>query len=281
MTLACDSHVHIVGDHATYPWVASRAYTAPAAPLDQLRAVAEPAGIGRFVIVQPSFYGTDNRVTLDALDVLGEAGRGVAVVDPAADHGMLREMQDRGVRGLRINLYSVLADPMARLEDRFGPVRDMAGRMGWHVQVVAPATVLADAAGLLGAAGVTLVIDHYGLPAGHATGSEVGQQLLALAAMPHVWVKLSAPSRISLDPMDTTPPAPWLAAMLKAAPDRVVWGSDWPHTPFHDTVHGEAPALAWRPLPYAALVERFRSALPADVTQAVMVDNPARLYGFG
>ena len=280
MTLACDSHVHIVGNHATYPWVASRAYIAPPALLEQLRAEAAPAGIGRFVIVQPSFYGTDNRATLDALDALGGAGRGVAVVDPAVGQGALREMHDGGVRGLRINLYSVLADPMARLEDRFGPVRDLAGRMGWHVQVVAPAAVLADAAELLGAAGVPVVIDHYGLPAGHARESEIGQRLLALAAQPHVWVKLSAPSRISLNPTDTTPPAPWLAAMLAAAPDRTVWGSDWPHTPFHDTVPGEVPALAWRPLSYAALVEQFRSALPPDATQAVMVDNPARLYGF-
>ena len=281
MTLACDSHVHIVGDHDRYPWVASRAYTAPPAPLERLRSEAEPAGIGRFVIVQPSFYGTDNRATLDALDTLGEAGRGVAVIDPATDAETLQRMHARGIRGLRINLYSVLASPMASLEDSFGPVRDVARRIGWHVQVVASAPVLAGAAAMLAGAGVCVVIDHYGLPGHHAPDSDTGRQLLGLMRQPNVWVKLSAPSRSSSDPMDVEPPAAWLRAMLDAAPDRTVWGSDWPHTPFHDTVKGHVPHLPWRPIAYGALVDRFRAALPAGAEQSVMVDNPARLYDFG
>ncbi len=277
---ACDSHVHVVGDHAIYPWVASRAYTAPPAPVEALRAVAEPAGVGRFVIVQPSFYGTDNRATLDALDALGPAGRGVAVVDPDVDDATLQDMDARGVRGLRINLYSVMAEPAAPLEARFGPVRDVARRMGWHVQVIAPARALVGAAAMLAEAGVSVVIDHYGLPGTHDPASEIGRHLVGLARQPNVWFKLSAPSRISLDPLEVEPPAAWVHALLEAAPDRTVWGSDWPHTPFHATVAGHAPALDWRPIPYAALVERFRAALPAGAEQAVMAGNPARLYGF-
>ena len=280
MTLACDCHVHIVGDEHRYPWVASRAYSSPPALLERLRAEAAPSGIGRFVIVQPSFYGTDNSATLDATDTLGDAGRAVAVVDPGTGLDTLRAMHDRGVRGLRINLYSVLATPMQRLEDRFGPIRDLAGRMGWHVQVIAKADILTNAADMLAGAGVPVVIDHYGLPMGHTPGSEVGQQLVALARQPNVWVKLSAPSRSLPDPMAVSPLADWLGALIEAAPDRCVWGSDWPHTPFHDATPGELPHLPWRPLSYAALAENMRAALPAGAEKAVMVDNPARLYGF-
>ena len=280
MTLACDCHVHIVGDERRYPWVASRAYSSPPALLDTLLAEAAPCGIGRFVIVQPSFYGTDNSATLDAVDTLGDAGRAVAVIDPGTSPDTLREMHDRGVRGLRINLYSVLATPMARLEDRFGPIRDVAGKMGWHVQVIAKTDFLTDAADMLAGAGVPVVIDHYGLPRGYTPASAVGQKLLALIRQPNVWVKLSAPSRVLPDPMAVSPPADWLGALIEAAPDRCVWGSDWPHTPFHDTIPGEVPHLAWRPLSYTALAQNIRAALPAGVEQGVLVDNPARLYGF-
>ena len=282
MDIACDSHVHIVGDQAAYPWAPGRSYTAPPATVAMLRAVAEGAGIGRFVVVQPSFYGTDNRPTLDALDALGGSGRGVAVIDPAiTDDAALRAMHAQGVRGLRINLYSRMAAAMPALDQAFLPTRDVAARMGWHVQVIAPAPVLLAAAGLLDGAGVPVVLDHYALPGGIAPGSPDGRALLALARRPHVWVKLSAPYRVHADPLATDPPADWLAALLDAAPDRTVWGSDWPHTPDHLPQPGQPPPhLPWRAIGYRALVDRFRAALPGGAWQAVMCRNPALLYGF-
>ena len=282
MDIACDSHVHIVGGQDAYPWVPGRSYTAPPATVPMLRAAAAGTGLGRFVVVQPSFYGTDNRATLDALDELGGSGRGVAVIDPAAaDPAALRAMHAKGIRGLRVNLYSQLATRMPALEEAFLPMRDVAARMGWHVQVIAPAPMLLAAAGLLEQDGVPVVLDHYALPGGLLPGSEEGRALLALARRPHVWVKLSAPYRVRPDPLAVEPPADWLAALLDAAPGRTVWGSDWPHTPDHMTQPGEPPPhLPWRAIGYAALVDRFRAALPAGAWEAVMCRNPARLYGF-
>ena len=281
MNVACDSHVHIVGPQDRYPWIASRTYTAPPALLSSLRQAAEPLGIGRFVIVQPSFYGTDNRATLDALDELGAAGRGVAVIDPAnTSPDTLRDMHERGVRGVRINLYSTMAHGVPRLADAFLPLRDAAGRMGWHVQVIAPAAVLTGAAEMLGGAGVTVVLDHYGLPDA-PPGSDAGQALLALASRPSVWVKLSGPYRFAVDPLASRPPADWLHALLAAAPGRTVWGSDWPHTPLHELAAGETPPqLPYRTIPYADLVRNFHDALPSAQRDGVMIANPARLYGF-
>jgi predicted TIM-barrel fold metal-dependent hydrolase len=278
--MICDSHVHIVGDPGRYPWVSSRAYTAPAAPLSALQEEAGPLGVRRFVIVQPSFYGMDNRATLDAMAALGSDGRGVAVVDPAVDLGTLLAMDATGVRGLRINLYSVLAEPSSSLQDRFGPIRDIAGRMGWHVQVIAPAPVLAAASTLLAEAGISVVIDHYGLP-DSAPDAGDGPALLALFSQPSVWVKLSAPSRLGHDPMAVEPPQDWLAAILAVNADRAVWGSDWPHTPFHPAPgNGPPPHLPWRPLRYGDLLGRFRQALPPGMEDRVLIHNPARLYGF-
>ena len=135
MSTFCDSHVHIVGDRERYPWVANRTYTAPPATLAQLQAAAHPCGVGRFVIVQPSFYGTDNRATLEAVEALGAAGRGIAVIDPAhTSDAALQDMNARGIRGLRINLYSMMATGMPALEQSFLPVRDVAS--GWQMDSV-------------------------------------------------------------------------------------------------------------------------------------------------
>lgn len=281
MTGYCDCHVHIVGPQDRYPWVASRTYTADPALLPDLQAAAAPSGVSRFVIVQPSFYGTDNSATLDAIDALGADGRGVAVVDPASvTQAVLDDMQARGIRGLRINLYSKMASGLPGLDAMFNPVRDVARRMGWHVQVIAPSPVLTGASAMLSGAGVDLVIDHYGLPATSPTEPE-GQALLALVRQHTIWIKLSGPCRFGGDPMRTRPHADWLAALLDAAPDRCVWGSDWPHTPVHELAPGQAPPhLPYRALSYTGLAGQFLAALPDGAADAVMVSNPARLYGF-
>src|SRR5262245_20586168 len=138
--MRCDSHVHIVGPADRYPQVPERRYLAGIAAPDTLRRLGGPHGITRFVVVQPSFYGTDNSAPLDALDALGDNGRGVAVIDPAVvAPDMLSDFHRRGIRGLRINLYSPLNRPdPGSLEGSFGRTAKVAAGMNWHVQVIAP-----------------------------------------------------------------------------------------------------------------------------------------------
>ena len=278
----CDAHVHVVGDPARYPQVAARSYTAGLATLDALQGQAAPAGVGRFVIVQPSFYGTDNTLLLESLDALGGRGRGVAVIDPArTGAAALQALHARGVRGLRINLYSPLGGAGRTLGEAFAAMAAAAATQGWHVQVIAPVAVLAEAARGLAASPVPVVIDHYGLPAGAAPEGAAGRALLRLLARGHVWMKLSAPYRSSGDALAVRPDAAWLRAILEAGAERCVWGSDWPHTPPHALQGGAEVPLAYRRLDYRAVLEGFTAALPSGASAwAILRDNPARLYDF-
>jgi predicted TIM-barrel fold metal-dependent hydrolase len=279
--MRCDCHVHIVGPTDRYPQVPERTYLAGVAALDELKRRGATRGITRFVIVQPSFYGTDNSATLDALDELDGNGRGVAVIDPGNTlDGTLTDMARRGVRGLRINLYSPLA-AKNRLGDSFGATADVARRMGWHIQVIAPLPVLLQSERLLAQSPVPIVIDHYGVYGKARPGDAEGQRLLHLVRMPHVWIKLSAPYRLNDGPMSTRPDREWVAELYAAAPPRCVWGSDWPHPPPADQHQGSAATAPYRDLSYDKLVDDFIAALPSPaLADQIMRDNPARLYGF-
>jgi predicted TIM-barrel fold metal-dependent hydrolase len=281
--MRCDSHVHIIGPIAQSPQVKTRTYLAPPASLDELARAAAPRDVTRFVIVQPSFYGTDNTVLLESLDALGPRGRGVAVIDPAqTSKAMLEDYAVRGVRGLRINLYSPGKAGEGQLAREFRAMANVAGTMGWHVEVIAPIASLAEAATLLVRTDVTVVIDHYGVYGHSRPESAAGRVLLELLELPHVWMKLSAPYRVSDHPLETRPDPAWLAAMLERARERCVWGSDWPHTPAHDAQQGPEVAGVYRPLSYATLVDEFTGALKSNgLGEMIFVDNPARLYEFG
>jgi predicted TIM-barrel fold metal-dependent hydrolase len=285
--IGCDCHVHVFGPRDRYPQIDTRAYTAGIASLDSLKRNAVPLGITRFVIVQATVNGTDNSCVLHTLDALDGNGRGVVVVDPATiTPRELDDMQFQGARGLRINLYSDYhkADP-ERVGPRLEALVEIAPE-GWHVEVIAPLHILAEAASVLAASRVPLVIDHYGLPGGEMPDSRNGRVLLDLLRLPHVWMKLSGPYRAletasGWDPLATTPPATWLKAFVETAPDRLVWGSDWPHTPAHeDSAAGDA-ADPFRPIDYGRMFGDFLMAVSEPRTLAAIVEaNPARLYGF-
>jgi predicted TIM-barrel fold metal-dependent hydrolase len=235
MSMRCDSHVHVIGPAETYPQLSTRTYLAQTARLDELRARAAPHGIDRFVIVQPSFYGADNTVLLESLDALGDRGRGVAVVEPdTIAKTTLAPYAARRVCGLRLNLYSPMGNvDRTRMAATFAATAELAGALNWHVEVIAPIEVLAEEVETLARSMVPVVIDHYGVFGRNDPASAAGRQLLGLLRYPHVWMKLSAPYRVSDDPLDTQPNRPWLAAILDAAKERCLWGSDWPHTPAH------------------------------------------------
>jgi predicted TIM-barrel fold metal-dependent hydrolase len=279
--MRCDSHVHIVGPPDRYPQVPERTYLADVATLRQLERVSATRAVRHYVIVQPSFYGTDNTVLLEGLDTLAGRGRGVVVINPETTSARtLSSMTGQGVRGMRLNLYSPLREK-APLADRFSAIAGLAHELNWHIEVIAPLKMLAENAVLLGGARVPVVIDHYGLHAASKPDQTEGRALLDLLDMSHVWIKLSAPYRVSTDPLATRPDPAWLAAILAIAPERCVWGSDWPHTPPHEEQMGSAVLGAYRNLRYETLVDEFMTAVGArEMAERILSDNPARLYGF-
>ena len=148
--MRCDCHVHVVGPADAYLQLASRTYLADVAALETLRRLGAPRGVTRFVIVQPSFYGSDNTLLLETLDALGGDGRGVAVVDPSAPQAIFDDLARRGVRGVRLNLYSTAGRADARpLSETFAALAAIAQRMRWHVEVIASLYILAPHADLL------------------------------------------------------------------------------------------------------------------------------------
>ncbi len=281
--MRCDCHVHVVGPVDQYPQVTERTYLAGPASLETLQALGASRGIDRFVIVQPSFYGDDNSMLLDTLDQLNGKGRGVAVVEPGkVERTELTRLRAAGVRGLRANLYSPLAGkPIGTLADAIYGIEALARSIEGHIELVAPIEILAKNADLISRSSVPVVIDHYGLYGSSRPGDALGGALLAMVRSEHVWIKLSAPYRHDKGPLNIIPDPAWVKAFLEVAPDRCVWGSDWPHPPPHDTHEGPAVQSAYRPLSYSKLVDRFLESIPGNVSpDRVMSENPNRLYGF-
>jgi predicted TIM-barrel fold metal-dependent hydrolase len=279
--MGCDCHVHIVGPADIYPQLATRTYLALPAPLAELQRLGASHDISRFVLVQPSFYGTDNRLLLESLTALGGRGRGVAVIDPRhTDGDTLTDYARRGVCGLRINLYSPLIET-GSLANNFVTMAAVAQAMNWHIEVIAPLAMLAASCDVLMASPATVVIDHYGVYGSLQPDSAEGQRLLELLRRPHVWMKLSAPYRSSNNALLIRPDPAWLSAILAVAMDRCVWGSDWPFTPPHEAQKGGHVPTPHRKIAYRQVVDDFLMAIgEARLAEDIMSSNPRRLYGF-
>lgn len=277
---ACDCHTHVVGHPSAYPMVADRHYTPDLAPHEALLAHMQRTGVQRVVIVQPSFYGTDNRCMLDSLSRLQGAGRGIAVLDDDVEEGSLMRLHEAGVRGLRVNVESAGVRDTSAVEK---PLRHWASRiadMGWHLQIYASHRTVAQLRPVLDSLPVPVVLDHFAMvPVGTSLQDPWLVQILALVASAHVYLKLSAPYRIAQD--EKMAGAADLAyAFIQTCPERILWGSDWPHTnrePGKDALE----VSRYREIPSASLVEGIERWLPTeDLKRQVLVTNPARLYDF-
>jgi predicted TIM-barrel fold metal-dependent hydrolase len=260
---ACDTHFHVFGPQARYPMDPRRNYTPHECSLDDYRRVMAAIGIERGVIVQPSVYGNDNSATLDALRAGGSAFRAIAVPPGDVSDKALEEMHALGVRGVRLNLVN---PAMLTTEDALSMLRAMS-RNQWHLQVQLD---LARDPGALRAicdrVDVPVVVDHMGKLA-PATRKHDLMDLLKAGVC---WVKLSAPYRVSAQPSPHPDLTEFVRTLADANPQRVLWGSDWPHTELHA---GTPPAAS-----LAALVHTW---FPDDaMRRQVCVANPARLYGF-
>ena len=267
---ACDSHLHILDPRfpATPGW---RGEPVSEATVAAYRQVQARIGTTRAVVVTPSTYGVDNRATLDALDQFGRSARGVIVIDsvnPPSDLDLLRE---RGVSGLRVNFVS--PQPWGRSDlGRLTSTARIAADCGWHVQVYATGRQIAELAPALATLPAQVVIDHLGAPDPGDADAEAGHRaLLDLLGAGRSWVKLSGAYISS----KTGPPAyadlrPFARQCVEAAPDRVLWGSDWPH-------RGQS-----RNLPDdAGLLDLLLDWAPTqEAREKILVANPAALYGF-
>ena len=266
---ACDSHIHIFGPERQYPFVRNAAYRAPdATPADYLQ-LMQRLGLTRAVIVHPAAIGTDNRRTLDAMADHPALFRGIIIPSDGLNGAALRDLDRRGVRGIRFSSVGGQAGQQTIDQGLASHLADL----GWHAQVHVENAQILDLETIIRKLPCDAVIDHMArIPAAWGIGHPAFRCLLSLVETGRVWVKLSAPMRYSAADRppyaDVTPMARALAA---AAPDRMLWGTDWPHVHFN---RGIIPNDA-------DLLDLLAVWVPdAAVRQRILVDNPARLYRF-
>jgi predicted TIM-barrel fold metal-dependent hydrolase len=279
----CDCHMHVFGELARYPGAANRTYTPSSKPLAEYDQVASALGLHRFVIVQPSAYGTDNSCTLDALAARREAARAVVVIDDAVADSQLADWDGLGVRGVRLNLMSPRVTDAAAVEQA---LRRVAGRiqgLGWHLQIYADLELVRLVAPVAARLAVPVVFDHMGgakaTSGTDAPGFAVLRDLLREGAC---WVKLSGADIVTWQTSDFAAATPYAEALIEANPRQLVWGTDWPHLVHFAGPQGDAaPAAAFRPVSERALLDAMtRWARNDDTLRHILVDNPTRLYRF-
>jgi predicted TIM-barrel fold metal-dependent hydrolase len=264
---ACDTHVHIWGPFDRFPVAKGAPYTPPERTRDDLVVLHERLGVDRAVIVQTTVYKSDNRAMLDGIARSGGRWRGVALIDEHFTDADFRTLHEGGVRGVRFGFVKHLGGvPDLAL------VRRTAARiapMGWHLVLHLDAGNIPEFIDFFGELSLPVVVDHMGrVPVRDGLDQPPFRILLDLLKRPNWWVKVSGAERIS----ETGPPfadaIPFAQRLIEAAPDRVLWGTDWPH-----------PNVRWEP-DEADLVDLLPCFGSAAELQRVLVDNPARLYGF-
>ncbi|MFJ5231351.1 amidohydrolase family protein [Kitasatospora sp. NPDC088391] len=273
---AVDAHCHVFGPGAAFPYAPERKYTPCDASAEQLFALRDHLGFDRNVIVQATCHGADNRALVDALRRSGGRARGVATVRPGVGDAELRELHAAGVRGVRFNFVRRLVD-VTPPED----LRDVVARiapLGWHVVLYFEAADLAELREFFLSIPVPLVVDHLGRPdvSKDVDGPEFGAFLDFLRAREDIWCKVGCPERLSL----TGPAAldgerdayrdavPFARRVVEEFPDRVLWGTDWPHPNLKDHMPDDGLLVDF--LPHVAPTPELRRRL--------LVDNPNRLY---
>jgi len=266
---ACDCHVHVY-DARTQAVPGARLTPADASVADYRR-LQQRTGTQRAVFVTPSTYGSDNRPMLGAVAAFGADARGVAVVDAQVSDDQLQALHQAGVRGVRLNLSLGVASSAAQL----APLAARIAPLGWHLQLLAPPTQLAGLGAQLLRLPVPLVLDHFGRIATAQAGAPAHALVLRLLDAGRTWLKLSGGYIVSPTGLASHAGVAALArGYLRAAPQRLVWGSDWPHA---------SASAGHQPMPDdAQQIELLAQwADDAAALRRVLVDNPAELYGFG
>jgi 2-pyrone-4,6-dicarboxylate lactonase len=263
---ACDGHCHIFGPAARFPYEPKRTYTPVDAPKEKLAALHRHLGLSRAILVQASCHGTDNSAMLDAIAGSKGAWRGVAMVTKDVTDKELARLHDGGVRGVRFNFVAHLggAPDLKAVESVVGRIVPL----GWHLQVHLDAADIDTYRDFLLRLNVPFIVDHMGrVEAGHGLDQKPFRLMLELMRNERAWVKVSGPERVSSAGRPFHDAIPFARALIEAAPDRVLWGTDFPH-----------PNVKWMPND-GELVDLFaRTCDDEALRRKILVDNPTTLY---
>ena len=267
---ACDAHCHVFGPGAVFPYAPERRYTPPDAPKEKLAALHATLGIERAVIVQASCHGTDNAAMLDAIAASGGRYRGVCNARGAFTDAEFERLHEGGIRGVRFNFVKHLGgtpdlDRMRSIVARVAP-------LGWHVEWHFDAGDILEFEHLFEEMPLPIVLDHMGrVPVADGLDQAPFQALVRIfAANPRLWIKLSGAERISRSGPPFDDAVPFARALVEVAPERLVWGTDWPHPNIKGAMPNDGDLVD--------LIPRYID--DEAVRRLVLVDNPARLYGF-
>jgi 2-pyrone-4,6-dicarboxylate lactonase len=266
---AVDAHCHVFGPAEVFPYAPERKYTPCDAPKEKLFALRDFLGFSRNVIVQATCHGADNRALVDALKASDGRARGIATVKPGVAADELKALDEAGVRGVRFNFVKRLVDATPR--EVYLGIAERIAALGWHIVVYFEAHELADLIPFLNSLPTTIVVDHMGRPdlakgVGHP---DFRRFVDLMAANPRIWSKVTCPERLSV----SGPPAyddfvPFGRELVRSFPDRVLWGTDWPH-----------PNMTTHMPDDGDLVNMIPRIAPSPAEQqALLVDNPMRLY---
>ena len=280
---ACDCHTHIHGDPDRFPFFAGRVYTPETALPEEMAALHRALHIRRVVIVTPSVYGTDNAATLYGMKARGNDARGVAVIDDKTTDAELDAMGKAGVRGIRLNLATGGSNDPALARQRFQAALPRMASRNWHIQIYTNLAVIAAIKDLVLAAPVPTVLDHFGGAQAALGLAQPGfADLVDLVRSGKAYVKVSGAYRASTQAPDYPDVAPLARALIAANAERIVWGTDWPHP---NSVTGPGRKVTdisplWQIDDGAVLNQLPVWAPEAATRKTILVDNPARLYGF-
>jgi 2-pyrone-4,6-dicarboxylate lactonase len=265
---AVDAHCHVFGPAADFPFSAKAKYQPQDATPEMLFALRDKLGFTRNVIVQASCHGTDNAATLNGIAKAKGKARGVAVVDPDISDDELDALQAGGIRGIRFNFLKRLVDNAPK--DKFLEVAQRIVRLGWHVVIYFEADILEELKPFIAAIPVPVVIDHMGRPdvAQGPDGADMQAFRALMDSRPDIWVKVTCPDRLDAagEPYDDFVRA--VRPLVEAYPDRVLWGTDWPHPNMETRIPDDGGLVDVIP----------RIAVTEELQRKLLVDNPMRLY---
>jgi 2-pyrone-4,6-dicarboxylate lactonase len=267
--LACDAHCHVFGPASKYPYVPDAPYWPPDSPFEKLQKLHQILGIERAVIVHASCHGADMRVTLDAIARSGGKYRGTAIIDASYTEKQFQEMHEGGIRGVRFNFVQHLGGrpDMAFFDRTVARLKDM----GWHLILHLDANDLVELRKKFEAIRVPMVIDHMGrVKAADGLDQEPFRILLSFMRNENFWVKVCGAERVSSKGPPFDDALPFARALIEAAPERILWGTDWPHPNVGKHMPNDGD-----------LVDLFARMAPGpELQRKILVENPARLYGF-
>lgn len=264
---AVDAHCHVFGPSTAFPYAPERKYTPCDATKEQLFALRDHLGFSRNVIVQASCHGRNNEALVDALQTAGDLARGVAVVGPDVTDDQLAHMDRAGVRAVRFNFVRRLVD--ATPKDVFLGIAERIARLGWHIVVYFEAADLQDLTPFLRQLPTPIVIDHMGRPdVGNGVDHPDFQRFIELMEDEKFWTKVTCPERLTVSGPPYRDVVPFARTLVDRFPDRVLWGTDWPHPNMKSHMPDDGHLVDLIP----------KIATDAQKQQALLVDNPQRLY---